>query len=1065
LAGFAFWPVISYAQMDMDIAQAQSAEVMEPGNNYLLQSKNSGDGSAIKMIERPEDNLFIIEMAMGKKEVIDNAMLVYIEDDDVLIPLSRLVQDIMFQIRVDPAAGTAEGWFINEENTFQLIYPYSEVKIADQIIPVEGVVETHPDEIYVSIREIEKWFPIKLELNFNELRLYLETEENLPFEETALRRARWNRTKAQSENVMAREFEDAIVLPYRMYAAPAIQVQQNFNASQSKTTANQTYSTSVQTQGDLLGMASRINLGYLSGSDQQGEFNNSYFNLSRRDPHSKLAGPLKATSLEIGDVSGEAIPLVGSVQRGRGVKVGNTPYNFVRDPNSFYLEGFAPAGWDVEVYQDERLLSFQTVPVDGRYVFDDLQLREGFNLFRIVQYGPNGEKEVRYERYYLGRNIVDKGKFVYEATALQSSTPLFNVSNEEETDPTLALYGEYGLTENMSVNAGYYYMPLNGGVLNALGSGLRFGSNSAFYQFNTLFDASGGYSGSVDMTGNLTQDVILSASHTQHEGYADNIRPIVQDSYVNFTQRFSEGFLQFGSYGFGVRRRLTDKDVETYNLTNNISASLFDTNFSNVLEYELQSSLGNERMFGDLTARRRTSLGMFRGRLNYDLTDSFELSSMDILYQTFLNETTSLNLFATSVFGAEKLNTFSGGITKRFDKFQLSTNASINDDGDMLFGLALSMNFIPQSLTGDYRMTGSPSDLYLGSLEVQPFLDIDEDGVQDENEETVPGVLMRNMLRNTKSVSNENGSATLAGLTPDVVNRITVDAKTLPSIYMTPAKERINVLGRPGIAGPIGYPLILLGEISGMVYAPSKGGDDDALKPLADIEMILLNEENEVVAQTYSEYDGFFIFPSLRMGNYHLYLPPSEGLKAYHNGKGEGPTLTLTPSAPEVADMGVVLLPEQIVSEAEMDESMLDKALAFFGFGKEKSDEQQPEPQVAVETVVNENKPTVMPESITAAIQNTDLPKPQGAPIAKPIAKKRNGGTTVQAGFYCEEKNAARIYETLLIAGFDVAMTPRVNNGKACYSIEVTPRKEAGAAESLRGYLTDMGLEGVYITQ
>ncbi|MCH2547458.1 MAG: hypothetical protein MK052_07605, partial [Alphaproteobacteria bacterium] len=572
-----------------------------------------------------------------------------------------------------------------------------------------GIVETHVDEIYVSASEIEKWFPIDLELNFNELRLYMTTTEDLPFQALATRRASWKRKAARASASKPEDYSDAIILPYKTYAAPAIQLQQGINSTLSDTTDNHVATTSVQTQGDLFGMFSRFNLGYSQGGESDG-FQNSYFNLSRRDPRSNLAGPLKATELEIGDITANALPLVNGLQRGRGIRIGNTPYNFVRDPDQFVIEGFGPEGWDVEVYQDEQLLSFQTIELGGRYFFEGLQLREGFNLFRIVLYGPNGEKEVRFERYYLGRNMVEKGKFIYDISALQSSTPLLNFENAPETDPTLSLYGEYGLGKNVSVNAGYYTSPLNGGTLNALGSGIRFGTGSAFYQFSTLYDASGGYSLGLNTTANLSTNIILSGGHEMHESYDENLRPVVADSFINFSQRFSEGFLKFGSYGLGARRRETFNGNTVYSFTNTISASLFDISATNKLEYEMQDTLSDDRFFGNLTLRRRTPIGMFRGRLNYSLDEGYMLDSTDLLFQTYIDELTSINLLLNSSFGDNQENTISAALTRRFDKFQLSTNASYSDTGEIQLGLLLSMNFIPQSLSGDYYMTGNNSE-------------------------------------------------------------------------------------------------------------------------------------------------------------------------------------------------------------------------------------------------------------------------------------------------------------------------------------------------------------------
>ena len=91
------------------------------------------------------------------------------------------------------------------------------------------MVQTHLDDIYVRKEVLEEWFPIELRLNFNELKLYIEPEAELPFQTEAKRRAKWQSIQAQTGSRQLEYDGEIIHLPYKRFAAPSIQVTQNMS--------------------------------------------------------------------------------------------------------------------------------------------------------------------------------------------------------------------------------------------------------------------------------------------------------------------------------------------------------------------------------------------------------------------------------------------------------------------------------------------------------------------------------------------------------------------------------------------------------------------------------------------------------------------------------------------------------------------------------------------------------------------------------------------------------------------------------------------------------------------
>ena len=1082
-----WWPIATVAQEEgesltteeiRDLTENEEIPANDGGDqpdeseSYILQTDTqAGDSDVVQFAERPEDTLFILELVLGDGSVLNPGMLVYIEEDELLIPLSTIADAMMFPIEVDTAKGSATGWFINQENTFALTYPFNSVMIAGQEMPIDGVVENHVEDIFVSATVLEQWFPVELTMNFNELRLYLKALEDLPFQSLAARRTRWEKAQMQTSTSRVDLSDPEIIfLPYHMFAAPNIQVQHNLSANKMGSETTGALTNSVQTQGDLLGMLNRFNASTSYRSqDSEVSLDNTYFNLSRRDFRGGLLGPMNATEVELGDITANAFPLATGLQQGRGAYVSNAPSTFVRDTSQFFIEGFAPQGWDAEVYLNERLLDFQTVGADGRYLFEDLQLRDGFNLFRIVLYGPNGEQEERFERFYLGRNMVEPGEFVYEVSALQSSTPFFNALQTnplDDTDPTLSLYGEYGITDRLSWHAGYFYGPDGVDTLNAVGTGARISTDRAYIQLNTLADASGAYSASVDVTGNVTDNITFIAGHVEHDGFQRSQRNVSQRTFLSFNRPFSiRGLVEYGAVTLGAEREVSDTGVVTNSINNVISGNIGQFSVTNDMEYQMRDvALNNEELEGDLTVRRRTRIGTFRGRISYDLLDEEDvLNTAELLYQTQISRDTYANFGINTSFVGNQETRFSTSVNRRFEEFILSANAAVTDTGDANVGLGLSYNFIPQSLSGDYFLSGNPGDMSLGQLQLHSFLDTNENGVFDEGEPPISGVEMRNMQRGKRGITDEQGNTTLAGLSPNVVNPIRVKPETIPSIYMTPAKDELKVYGRTGVNGPVDYPFILLGEISGMLYTvdPAAATPEERIVPMAGTEIFLLDENEDVVAQTYSEYDGFYIIPSLRMGTYQLYLPPSAALSEKHNGEGLGPVVTLSQEKTEAFDTNMLVLPNQIVSPDSVDPTDALMPIPLI----EQQQAQMDEEEVADEEEAQEVA-RIMPQPLPEATKAPVIPvtTPDVAETSKPSKHRAplidaEEPLYVQVGHFCNRINAQKQYETLLIAGYPAVMKPQGRQNGECYSVQAGPTSALALVMVIKDHLEHLGFK------
>lgn len=890
---------------------------------------NEGPNGKITYVDRPEDSQLILEFLLEDKvTTLDPGLPVYLaEEETILIPLGKFAKELGFPIKVDTAQGTATGWFGKQENTFQLSSPYSSVEIGGKKIPISkhGIVETHLDDIYVSQDLLTQWFPIGLTFNYHELRLYLKPLASLPFQEEAQRHKEWAAAQASQQPGLQYDPATIIHLPYNMYSPPALQISNGYTLTTSQTSHISSELTTVNGTQDLLGMSAHYSLGLSktgSGSDQLQGIN---FNLEKEDYSGDLLGPLKATQYQLGDVTTGTFPLA-SQETGRGALVTNQPYNFVSDAANFQIQGYGPVGWEVEVYQSDELLAFGPLDATGHYTFPALPLKTGFNLFKIILYGPNGEQQVRFERYYLGQDMVPAGKFYYNATALQMSTPLLNVLQTQrapDTAPTMSTTGEYGITKNLSAMMGVFSGPIgNNDLLQGTGYGLRYSGSSAYLQTNAFLDQSGGRSYTELLTGNISETSTFNLQDLRHEDFAPDIYTTLRTSTASITKQFTFLNKIIPSINTMLQEGRTVEEggqVEKSTLFH-LSSNFLGLNLSNDLEKDTFAVIPAPPVDnGHLALSAHTPIGMLHSDLLYTLSNPSALSSGTLSLESVITPTVSLTNGLSHTFGLTPATAFTPKLDWALKKFRLEFTGSIDDHHNRAIGVTLNYNLTPQTMTGGYVMSGgTEADLDAGSLIIRPFVDRYGTGVYQKGDVLLKGIIFRNMLRGTLSVTAQDGSTILHGLVPNLANRITLDTGSVPDIYLKPAKKELVVLGKIGVNGPVDFPFTKLGDLNGKIVTTDAAGKQI---PLDQVHIVLLGSDGKEVSDVYSESDGFFSFDTIPLGSYTLFFPVSETLQKVYAGNGKGPGFTINYDSPEIADALLTVTHDNVLLGKESDQS------------------------------------------------------------------------------------------------------------------------------------------------
>ncbi len=861
-------------------------------------------GEPIDPVPFDEQDFLFLEGVIEDIIVADIIEAYYV-DGKLFLPLSTLAESLQFKLQVDPGTGRAEGWFSKQENSLSLrVQPTPKLTIRGKDVPLDANnVRADGNDIFVTAKALESWFDIGLELNLSDLMLHIEPNDDIPIQSRLARRSLWQKYKKSSVSSSQNQGISLTEVPYKAFGKPSIRLT-NSNTFTQDTSGNRASNNNlnIQTQGDLAFMSGRTTINVDNNSSERPKIKDVNLHLERKTLNPELLGFMKATEVELGDINLEALPLVPSIKNGRGINVTNEPAGYVRDPENFQVKGVGPVGWDVEVYQGDRLIDFQVIGEDGDYSFDALPLSTGLNLFKTVLYGPNGEKQERFDKYFLGQGLLKKNQFVYNMGYLQStdaSIPIDENRTLNAHENILSARAEYGLRKNLSLLGGLYHGVASGNDIDALSLGLRGTLGNTYFQSDTA-QTNQGQAYSVLGRYALARNSSLTAGHTRYRGFSKDLRSDTDSTFLRYEAQIKSLTDSPVSLSIeGREQKFLDAPMKK-TLTNRMSSRVLGMAMSNDLTYTSIDNSSPEDLTGALTARGRLGKYDIRARGNYTLKDERKLENITIDTQKKINKDMTFDAGLARDFTGRTENRYTAGLNWKLPKFQLGMTAEHGSLGDSRLLARLTTNLSP---TRDgYDMSSNSSSFSEGSLWVKSYLDKNENNIQDEDEADLEGVTIRSRLRGSKATTDETGLATVGRIATFIPNKVEVLTNTLPDIYMVPAIPDMHVLGRPGVIGPIEFPIRQLGEINGTMSLMQNG----ELALLSEQPLLLFDENDVPVTHTYTAYDGFYFFPSLPMGNYKVVIP-TDTLAQYGVEHIEPLAVTLTQDNTVINDLDVVL--------------------------------------------------------------------------------------------------------------------------------------------------------------
>ncbi len=838
--------------------------------------------ASINLVERSEEELLILELYVNEN-LRSYGLIGYLPEgaslNDALFPIYSLSKALSFSIKADPMLGVAQGWFFEERNAFQLDLNRNSVLVKgkERALP-SGAAEAHFDDIYIKASLIEEWFGIDLRPDLSTLKMFVVSNTRpFPFEEELARKKNAQNLPLKAGTKGGKTYSSETLIPYQWVAPPSFVWQQTLQARRNNKEASANTSFSLQSHGDILKTESKFVLAGTTGTgDNKTKISTAQGTFQRRDPAKGLLGPLKAGQIAVGDVTYPDVPLIVGRKRGRGVMVSsesNLRLSKSYGAETYDLDGDAPVGWDAELYRNGYFVAFQNISVDGRYNFEDIELVRGYNLFQIILYGPEGQKRTQTKRVVRGQEMLQEGEMNYDFAAGQPDADFLPIADNARTESTLGASGHiaYGVKNYLTLGASFFTgADSNNSTDNRL-SAVNFSSVVSMLGMKLeglLMLANEGRSAYETEASTRLAGANISASHTRYEGFKEDDKDLVSTSKVGANRNFGAFSANLGA----EKNEYQQKDDEIV-LNGNVGARVAGVSISNSMQRTISDNEAQDDFEGNISLLTDLMDWRLRGELKYDLDHGVKdkMRSANMSAYKKLTRTATMR-FNTAYDFPNNITTADLRYSLDRDKYSIDFNMGASTQSDYFGGLTIRTGYKPDN-EGKYQLV-SARDGGLGAVGLRAYLDQNGNHSYDMGEKLLPNITFRSNRGLVDKQTDQNGTVYVSGLA-EGLTRFELDEASLPSIYIKPYDDYVDIIPRSGATTMLYMGFEQLGEIYGFVYASVDGQEK---KPYPGIDLLLLdNETGEEVRSVASEYDGYYVFSAIPLGSYSVQAIPMWG--------------------------------------------------------------------------------------------------------------------------------------------------------------------------------------------
>ena len=822
-------------------------------------AQSGGSGARSSEWRANEDDALLLQLQIGNYQ-LTNDVRGYKTDRGVCLDFADVVQSLDLPIRIDKESRRATGWLFAEDQEITIDRASGTVQnVNTGQVPLAKDIYDTPEGWCVDTDALSRWFGIDFKPDLFNAAVRLDSDTELPFMQAIQRRKRAERIRPRTASFDLSQYPSSRT-EYRSWRTPSLDVVANVEARSGGGTAGRV---------EFLAAGEALGASYTARISTDNAFNPQTlrFRAYRKSPDGDLLGPLGATDVAIGDV--ETVPgrLVGQTAVGRGAFITNRPLGQTSRFSTTVLRGTLPAGWDAELYRNGQLIAFQQSREDGRYEFFDIELYFGRNDFEVVLYGPQGQVRREQSSVPVGVNQIEPGKTYYWAGVLQDNRDLIQLQRPLGQLPQEWRWGagvERGLTQRTSVGLGVHDLFLNGARRTYTEATVTHSLSFAQLELAAAHEFGGGtvaQLNSLGRVGNFNFGTNTQVFFGNFSGeFAEN--DLAYRAGVNFSTSLRMGRLSLPLQGaFSHAKRSNGEQINDISITSSITAGRMS--FSAQLKHEKDTGRPEyARTEVILLANARFRDFRVRGNATFRASRPDQgLESATVRVDTDFGEDASLQGELEYSAGTDEFR-LSAGYTHRFEQFSLRGDAFVTSRGDVGVGLQLAFSLGPDPVSGGVRVSNNKLARN-GQAAVTVYRDDNGNNRRDADEPLLENVMVEAGLRSAEAITGANGRAIVDELRPFQPVLVGIDESSLDDPFLAPTSKGIVITPRPGVVAQIELPISPTGEVEGSLLS-SSGVEQPGVK------LELIDRRGAIVAETISEFDGFFLFQRVPYGEYRL---------------------------------------------------------------------------------------------------------------------------------------------------------------------------------------------------
>jgi len=805
-----------------------------------------------------------------------DTVIAYGTREAVYLPVGELAHILDLAIRVSDDGNYAKGWFLDETRT--LVVNLREQTLMTQAggRPLKpGDAQAFDGEMFLRSELFGEIFPLEMKPDLRAQAIYLATLEPFPFEERM-------RRDAERAQLGAREGRPELVAwprqetPWLVASTPMADIELR---AVSDSAMGSRIEGDLRLGGDLAFMTAQT---YFSATTKDGLVA-SLIQMGRRDAQGDLLGPLEATDFQFGDVATSSMPLGLRGQTGRGAYVTNRPFQNASVFEQIDLRGILPNGYEVELYRNDILVGSIAIAANDQYEFLAVPVDYGINVFRLVFYGPQGQRREEIRRVTVGDGRLAARQFEYDVSVVQRGENLLGVQGPNFTPIEgfgswqAAARLSYGLNANVTAVTSLAYFEEEGGSLAVATAGLRTGLGALAIRADGAFGIDGSTAIGAGIGGRILGGG-FSVSHFEYGGgFRDEIRINTRDPLRRATELDFNGNIKLVGQSMPIAARVRHAVFEN---GRSDTSAIFRNSFrmpgvvmSNTMEYSRNASPDGpsfSQLIGsfDLNTLKRSRVQM-RASVGYSLLQGPEITngSLQIAYQVDDRTTVTgqgFHSFQTGEFG------FGASAVREFDKFTVAIDGSYAvEQRSYSVALRLGLSFGRDPSRRKY-FVGSPGQASSGAVSLRAFQDMDGNGTFSAGDVPIKDAQFN--VFNNNAATDERGLARLTRLGNGNPVAVQVDVSSLPDIMMAPASRAVEIVPRAGRIHVMDFPIVALSEIEGTVVLEAS----EMARGVSGLRLQLQDALGHIVGTTRTERGGAYFFEQVKPGRFKLTLDPEQ---------------------------------------------------------------------------------------------------------------------------------------------------------------------------------------------